>query len=76
MRKFGIGLLGLFVGFLVGFIVQDVLARVLLDDGAFPDSLPLALLVGFLVPALAAAGVVVALAIDKRRRRHRSRGTL
>lgn len=71
MRKLGIGFLGLLGGLLAGFIVHDVLARVLLDDGMFPDSLPLALLVGFLAPALAIVGVVVALAIDNRRTRRR-----
>jgi hypothetical protein len=74
MRKLGIGFLGLLGGFLLGFIIHDILARVLLDDGMFPDSLPLALLVGFLTPTLAVVGVVVALAIDNRHTRRRGEG--
>lgn len=72
MRTIGIAALGLVGGVLLGLIVQDVLARLLLDDGVFPDSLPLALLVGFLTPALAVVGIVVALVLDARRAR---RGT-
>lgn len=74
MRKLGIGIGGLLSGFLAGLIVHDVLARVLLDEGMFPDSLPLALLVGFLTSALAIVGVVGGLAIDDRRTRRRGAG--
>jgi hypothetical protein len=74
MRRIGVTVLGLASGLLAGLIVHDVLARVLLDDGAFPDSLPAALLVGFLTPALAVAGAVVALVVDSRRARRGSRG--
>lgn len=72
MRKLGIGLLGLLGGLLAGLIVHDVLARILLDDGRFPDSLPVALLIGFLTPTFAIAGVVLALVVDNRRTRRRN----
>lgn len=74
MRRLGFGFLGLLGGFLCGFIIHDVLTRVLLDDGMFPDSLPLALVVGFLTPALAVIGAVVALVIDNRHTRRRGAG--
>lgn len=71
MRILGIGLLGLLGGLLCGFIIHDVLARVLLDDGRLPDSMPLALLLGFMTPALGVIGVLLALVIDSRRARRR-----
>lgn len=71
MRKLGIGFLGLLGGLLAGLIAHDVLARILLDGGRFPDSLPMALLVGFLTPTLAIVGVVLALVLDGRRTRRR-----
>lgn len=72
MRTIGIAALGLAGGILAGLVVQDVLARLLLDDGVFPNSLPLALLVGFLTPAAAVTGVVLALLLDRRRARDRA----
>lgn len=66
MRKLGIAI-GLFGGLLVGFVAHEIIAGVALSGtGQFPDSLPLALLVGYLTPVLGIVGVVVALAIDSR----------
>ncbi len=67
MRWLGIAILGLFSGLLIGFVAHEIIARIAISGtGQFPDSLPLALLVGYLTPALGIAGVVVALVIDSR----------
>ena len=66
MRKVMVGLVGLLAGLLVGFVAHELLARALTEDGAFPDSTPLAILVGFLTPVGAVAGFVAALAVDHR----------
>jgi len=68
MRKFGIALLGLLGGIVVGVFVTGFVARIAIDDtGMFPDLLPLALLVGCITPGLAIAGVMAALALDSRK---------
>jgi hypothetical protein len=73
MRKFGVAILGLLAGVIVGFGLTELIAGIALGanggmiDGAFP--LPLALLLGYLTPVLAIVGVVVALGIDGRSRR-------
>jgi hypothetical protein len=65
MRNLGVALIGLISGLLVGFLFTDVIARVAMSgSGQLPDSLPLALLLGFLSPALAIVGTVLALVID------------
>lgn len=67
MRKLGVAFIGLIVGLLVGFLVHEVIARIVMSgSGQLPDSLPLALLLGFLTPALAIVGAVMALVIDGR----------
>jgi hypothetical protein len=69
MRKLGVAVLGLFGGLLTGFLLLEVIARIVLgNDGQVPDSLPLALLLGYLTPVLAIVGVVIALVIDGRMR--------
>jgi Family of unknown function (DUF5957) len=69
MRKIGVAILGLFGGLLTGFLLLEVIARIVLgNDGQVPDSLPLALLLGYLTPVLAIVGVVIALVIDGRMR--------
>jgi hypothetical protein len=69
MRKIGVAILGLFGGLLTGFLLLEVIARIVLgNDGQVPDSLPLALLLGYLTPVLAIVGVVIALVIDGRLR--------
>ena len=70
MRKLGVAVLGLFIGLVTGLLLTDVIARLALAAGVhLPDALPLAILLGFLSPILAVAGVVVALGIDGRARR-------
>ena len=70
MRKLGVAFIGLITGLLVGFLFTDVIARIAMSgSGQLPDSLPLALLLGFLSPALAIAGTVLALVIDSRMQR-------
>jgi hypothetical protein len=67
MRRFGVATLGFFSGLLSGFLLIEVIARIALgSDGQMPDSLPLALLLGYLTPVLAIVGVVVAVVIDGR----------
>jgi hypothetical protein len=69
MRKLGVAALGLFGGLLTGYLLIEVIARIVLgSDGQVPDSLPLALLLGYLTPVLAIVGVVIALVIDGRMR--------
>ena len=69
MRKLGVAALGLFGGLLTGYLLIEVIARIVLgNDGQVPDSLPLALLLGYLTPVLAIVGVVIALVIDGRMR--------
>jgi ABC-type antimicrobial peptide transport system permease subunit len=75
MRKLIVGLVGLLAGLLVGFVAHELLARALTEDGTFPDSTPLAILVGFLTPVGAVAGVVAALGVDHRLVKHHSEGT-
>lgn len=68
MRKLGIAILGLFCGLLIGFVAHEIIAGIALSGtGQFPDSLPLALLVGYLTPVLGIVGIVVALAVDGRK---------
>ena len=70
MRKLGVAFIGLISGLLVGFLIHEVIARIALSgSGQFPDSLALALLLGFLTPALAVVGAVVALVVDRKRTR-------
>jgi hypothetical protein len=70
MRKLGVAFIGLISGLLVGFLIHEVIARIAMSgSGQLPDSLPLALLLGFLTPALAIVGTVVALVVDGRIRR-------
>lgn len=67
MRKLGVAFIGLISGLLVGLLTHEVIARIAMSgSGQLPDSLPLALLLGFLTPALAVVGTVVALVIDGR----------
>ena len=68
MRRLGIALIGLVAGLLFGFAIHELVARAVLEDGTMSDSLPLALLLGFVSPALAIAGAFLALWIDSRRR--------
>ena len=70
MSTLGVAALGLCGGLLIGLLLHEVIARIALGDGGPPpDALPLALLLGFVTPALALVGVVVALGIDGRARR-------
>lgn len=71
MRRFGVGLIGLVAGLAVGFLVHELVARAILEDGPMSDSIVLALFLGFVSPALAIAGAVTALWIDSRRARRR-----
>jgi hypothetical protein len=70
VRKLGVAFMGLIGGLLVGFLVHEVVARIVMSgSGQLPNSLSLALVLGFLAPALAVVGAVVALVIDNRMRR-------
>jgi hypothetical protein len=73
MRKVGIGALGLIGGVLLAVVVQDLLARAFVRDGAVP--LPLALVLGFMIPVFAVLGVVGAILADNRRLRRNSKAT-
>jgi hypothetical protein len=67
MRKLGVTFIGFIGGLLVGFLLTDIIAGIAMSgSGQLPDSLPQALLLGFLSPALAIVGTVVALVIDGR----------
>jgi Family of unknown function (DUF5957) len=69
MRRLGVAVLGFLSGLLTGFLLIEVIARISLgSDGQMPDSLPLGPLLGYLTPALAIVGVVLALVIDGRMR--------
>ena len=70
MRPLGAALVGLVGGLLAGFLIQEVVARLVLSGGGqFPDSTALALFLGFVAPALAVAGAVAGPVIDARARR-------
>ena len=70
MRKLGVAFIGLISGLLVGFLFTDVIARAAMSgSGQLPDWLQLALLLGFLSPALAIVGTVLAHVIDGRMQR-------
>ncbi len=70
MRALGVSVLGLFCGLFVGFLTTEVIAVIALgSDGQLPDSMPLTLLLGYLTPVFAIAGIVVALLVDSRIRR-------
>ena len=61
MRTVGVASLGLVCGLLAGLVATEVIARIALAGGGqISGSLPLALLLGFLTPALAVAGAVAA----------------
>lgn len=67
LRALGVGTIGLLGGGLVGLFALELIG-VTLGGDVLARSLPLALAVGFLVPVLAAAGVLVALVADGRTR--------
>lgn len=70
MRTLGVASLGLVCGLLAGLLAQEVIARIAtFGDGQISDSLQLAIVLGFLVPALAIVGAGAALTIDGRMRR-------
>ena len=70
MRTPGVALVGLVAGLLSGVLVQEVIARVAVSGGGqFPDSMVLALFLGFVTPALSIAGAVAAPIIGGRMRR-------
>lgn len=70
MRKLGVGILGLFAGLLAGLLVTEIVARIAMAGrDQLPESLPLAILLGFAPPTLAVVGVVVGLVIDSQVRR-------
>ncbi|WP_229741658.1 hypothetical protein [Pseudoclavibacter endophyticus] len=70
-RSIGSGALGLVGGVLLALIVQDVLATAFLRDGTIP--LALGVVLGFLVPAFGALGVLTAILIDNRNAKRRSK---
>lgn len=78
LRPIGVGALGLVLGIVAGFVVQDAVAIALFAGGALDGGngfpLELAALFAFLVPTTAIAGVIVALLIDRRVRRRAGRG--
>jgi hypothetical protein len=71
MRRFGVAALGLLGGVVVGFLLTEAVAitAVFGIGGQLPDSVWLVLLLRSITPALALAGVVVALVVDGRTRR-------
>lgn len=69
MRQVGVGLLGLVGGLLAALVVQDVLSHgVVSGTGTGPPTAPL-VATGLLLPAGGAAGCLLALWLDHRRRR-------
>lgn len=73
LRAVGIACLGLIGGVLLGVVVQDVLAVLLVTAGAGPTVL--GMVFGGLLPVLAVAGAVLAVWLDRRARRRRREGT-
>ncbi len=72
LRSVGIALLGLVGGIIVGLVVQDAIAVALIAPSRGRDMpVLLGLAMGAIVPVLAVAGPLVALAVD---RAIRSRG--
>jgi hypothetical protein len=72
MRRFGVAVLGLLCGVVVGFLLTEAIAITAvfgIGGGQLPDSMLLALLLRSITPALALAGVVVALVVDGRTHR-------
>ncbi|MEJ3654393.1 DUF5957 family protein [Actinomycetes bacterium KLBMP 9759] len=69
MRMLGIAVLGLFSGLLLGFFLTEVVAVAAgAASGRLPDAPWLLLLLGWLTPGCAVAGVLVAITIDRKRR--------
>lgn len=67
MRRLAVAFIGLIAGLLVGFLLTDLIASIAMSgSGQLPDSLPLALLLGFLSSATAIVGTTLALEIDGR----------
>jgi len=72
MRRLGVAVLGLLGGVVVGYLLTEAIAITAVfgvGGGQLPDSMLLALLLRSITPALALAGVVVALVVDGRTRR-------
>ena len=72
MRRFGVAALGLLGGVVVGFLLTEAVAITAvfgIGGGQLPDSVWLVLLLRSITPALALAGVVVALVVDGKTRR-------
>lgn len=70
-RRFGIAMLGLVVGAVAGFILHEVVAVVVLSITGSLDSIGFGMVVAYLTPTAAIAGLLVALRIDTARR-HKS----
>ncbi|WP_157530224.1 hypothetical protein [Microtetraspora niveoalba] len=73
MRTAGIGVLGLIGGLLFAIVLQDILARALTDADGTPSVL--GMILGSLLPAFALLGAVLAVWLDRRHRRTRSKDT-
>lgn len=71
-RRFGIAVLGLLIGALAGFILHEVVGVIVLSVTGSLESMGLNMLLAYLTPASAIAGLLLALRIDTVRRR---RGT-
>lgn len=72
-RRFGIALLGLVIGALAGFILHEIVGVIMLSVIGSVDSIGLSMLLAYLTPATAIAGLLIALRIDTVRRRGGSR---
>jgi hypothetical protein len=69
MRTLGVAVLGLFSSLLLGFLITEVVAVAAgAATGGLPDSPLLLTALAWITPLAAAAGVAVALGIDRRRR--------
>lgn len=68
-RRIGVALLGLVCGGVAGFVIHELVARIVLavNDGLLPDSLALALLLGYVTPVLAVVGLFTAVGMERRR---------
>ncbi|WP_117212921.1 hypothetical protein [Allorhizocola rhizosphaerae] len=73
MRTLGVAILGLFLGLIAGALLTSAVARPIVagNDGAIPVGV--GILLGAIMPVLGVVGAVVAIMIDRRSGRRRTR---
>ncbi|HEY6737933.1 MAG TPA: hypothetical protein VI076_03720 [Actinopolymorphaceae bacterium] len=66
MRAVGLAVLGLFVGVIFGFILTEIVARIMIGDGGIENiSTSGAMTLGLITPVTAVVGAIVGVVVDQ-----------